>query len=627
MAAVEATHEAVDVPVATFDEHPRFVGVDLFCGGGGFSLGFTRALVAHYRDVIAEEAGLHPDDVVLDDPAVEAWLEANVLIVAVNHWDRAVETYAANHPWAVVHNAKVQALHPPAAITIEVDGELVTPRVDALIAGPSCIPWSKANGGMAKDDQLRMSPEHVKHWLYLLRPDQFLLENVEGFRKMGPIYIDNGERKMKKDGSVFDDWVGTLRTYGYTIDWETFYACDYGDPQSRKRLFVMGRLNFEPAWPTPTHGSDPGDDTEPYRTAAEIIDWSDPGLSLWSRDLEHPDVHTTLKYTTMQRVAEGIRRHCDDRLEPFADALEGIGRVTQKDVEDRGVDPEAYTDIETLREQAVQVEQAERVADRRDEPFLVEGPAPAIEEWPVSDDAENYGLCVPYILGQQGGAVARDATEEPVPAVATEGYIRLFQPETFVLPRNQRQRDHFSNGAYDPEDRPFQTVTAHNHDGHLVATTPYMIPYYGERDGQAPRTHDIEEPHPSVTATGSQPGLINPFLVEYYGQSTAADVEEPLPTVTTKDRHALIVPELYPWGLDLRYRMLQPRELALAQGFPEGYQFEASTKEDHTKLIGNAVPVNLAESLCRTLLEPTDTPTLNRFGDGPQPAAEEVADD
>lgn len=69
-------------------------------------------------------------------------------------------------------------------------------------------------------------------------------------------------------------------------------------------------------------------------------------------------------------------------------------------------------------------------------------------------------------------------------------------------------------------------------------------------------------------------------------------------------------------------------ELKLAQGFPEDYELVADTKGDRTKLIGNAVPVGLAHSLCRTLLAPTDAPTLNHYAEGPEPAAEPgVADD
>jgi DNA (cytosine-5)-methyltransferase 1 len=114
-------------------------------------------------------------------------------------------------------------------------------------------------------------------------------------------------------------------------------------------------------------------------------------------------------------------------------------------------------------------------------------------------------------------------------------------------------------------------------------------------------------------------------LVNYTGET--ADPEAPLPTVTTTETLALCIPECYPWGLDVRYRMLKPIELARAQGFPDDYEFAASTKRTHTELIGNAVPVGLAEALCETLLDPTDSPILNNYAEGPHPAAEGGASD
>lgn len=79
-------------------------------------------------------------------------------------------------------------------------------------------------------------------------------------------------------------------------------------------------------------------------------------------------------------------------------------------------------------------------------------------------------------------------------------------------------------------------------------------------------------------------------------------IKAPLPTVTTRDRFAPVVPEHSPYGLDIRFRMLQPRELAQAMGFPEGYNF-AGNKTETVEQIGNAVPVNLAKTLVQALLE------------------------
>jgi len=565
----------------------RLTVADLFCGGGGFSTGFLWAVVDRNREAIATATGLDADEITPTHPAVQGWLAEHVRLVAVNHWDPAVETYRANHEWATVHNAKVQSLYPPDAV----DGH----DVDALIAGPSCLPWTKAGGGVAKDDQKRMSPRHVAHWIELLRPDQFLLENVQGFRRWGPIEIVDSEPEPTKDGSLFEDWLGTLRALGYTVDWRTCVAADYGDPQTRKRLFVQGRLEYEPAWPAPTHSEDGAElETESWRPAAEIIDWSDPGRSLWTRDRDHPRVHTPPSATTLARIAQGVRRYCDERLDPFADAIADL----------------TPADIERLRETAVPASDAATAAHEREKPFLVAGARRQADAEPA-----ECGLCVPYVLGQQSGAVARDATTTPASSVTTDGFLRVFSPEAFVLPRNQRQRGDFSNGARDPDAEPLHTVTAQNHDGHLVA--PYLVPFYGERPGQAPRTHDIKAPLPSVPASKVPAGLCEPFLRVYNGNSDVAPIDAPCPSVTATDRLALCVPACYPWGLDIRFRLLKPVELKQAQGFPADYELAADTKDDRTTLIGNAVPVGMARALSRALLAPTERPTLAKFGEPP----------
>jgi DNA (cytosine-5)-methyltransferase 1 len=260
----------------------------------------------------------------------------------------------------------------------------------------------------------------------------------------------------------------------------------------------------------------------------------------------------------MERIAAGIRNNCADSLSGFADVIETLGA----------------DDVEALQEDIVHVDDLEAALNQREDPFLVHGPTTVPED---PRDVEQAELCVPMIMGQHSNAVAKDATQSPTPTIAKRGAIHHFTPDPFVLPRNGSQRGLHSNPAYDPKSRPLHTVTAKNHDGHLVA----------------------------------------PFLIEYYGQSSDQPIDEPLPTVTTKDRHALIVPELYPWGLDIRYRMLQPRELKAAQGFPDDYHI-VGNKTETTKQIGNAVPVSVAKSLCKQLLLPSDQPTISNFESGDQ---------
>jgi DNA (cytosine-5)-methyltransferase 1 len=89
--------------------------------------------------------------------------------------------------------------------------------------------------------------------------------------------------------------------------------------------------------------------------------------------------------------------------------------------------------------------------------------------------------------------------------------------------------------------------------------------------------------------------------VKFYGAGEGADsIHDSLSTVTAKDRFALCIPSIG-IALDIRFRMLQPHELAAAMSFPKDYEFTGN-REARVKQIGNAVPLLTARALCRSLL-------------------------
>ncbi|WP_254921715.1 DNA cytosine methyltransferase [Halorubrum sp. Ea1] len=460
--------------------------VDLFCGAGGTLEGLSQAC---------------------DDLSVE------LQVTAVNHWETAIETHKRNHPNGDHHVSKVEELHPPDVV--EEDG------VDVLIASPECTHFSVARGGKPVNEQKRASPWHVLDWVEKLRPENVLLENVRELKSWGPVDDDGN---ATRNGEIFETWINAFHALGYSVDWRVLNAADYGDPTTRKRLFVVGRRGRRASFPEPTH-SDGDDELPDWRPAAEVIDWSDAGESLWQRD-------RPLVNNTMQRIAEGIRQHCDERLEPFADAVGELGKE----------------DVAAMQEDVVDAGEVHGIVEERCEPFLVKyygtSTAKPVDEPmdTVTAQGGKYALCEPYLLGQQSGATARSVLDDPVPTVATRGAIGLYNPTTFVLPRNGSRGGLHSNATYEPGEQPLHTVTARNQDGHLVS----------------------------------------PFLIEYYGNGQSNAVDGPLPTVTTRDRFALVVPEAFPYGLDIRFRMLQPRELAAAMGFPPDYEF-AGNKTETTK--------------------------------------------
>jgi len=640
-------------------DHSPIRAVDLFCGAGGLSWGLVQAL----WDVAVKAE--HETEAVLDQ-----WID----LVGINHWERAIETHQANHPWARHFHDDIRNVKPR-----EVFDER-DPDVKILSGGIECTHWAAARGGKPVSEQKRMPAWDFLTWVQKLRPEHVLVENVPEFADWGKIDSDG---TPTRDGEVFDEWINALHALGYSVDWDVLNAADYGDATSRKRLFILASRSGTPTFPEPTR-SEEDDDLPSRRAAAEIIDWSDPGGSIWTRDL-HDARKKPLKNSTMQRIAEGVRCHCDDRFAPFADILENIGR----------------DNVKRLREQPIPAEYAATAARVFDEPFLVAcdgsavGATPSLTKYygrssarqvdepidTITSGGLKYGLCVPQLLGQHSNSIARDVTERPTPTVATRGKIQLVDPQAYLLrqqsggvpasvddpmptvsgagaiakvdshplimPRNGPHRGLHSNPLYEPHEKPLHTVTAKNTDGYLVTpalvryshggatlrvdasmptiaterggvfalSSPYLCPLYNGRVGQRPRTRRIDRPLMTVPASKSPAGLARPlvraFLDDYEGP--ADDVDDPLGTITSRDRFALVVPELYPWGFDVRYRMLQPRELKRAQGFPEDYKIHGN-KTETTKQIGNAVPVNIAQSLVESLLAETN-PALTDFLD------------
>jgi DNA (cytosine-5)-methyltransferase 1 len=180
--------------------------------------------------------------------------------------------------------------------------------------------------------------------------------------------------------------------------------------------------------------------------------------------------------------------------------------------------------------------------------------------------------------------------------------------------------------------QPLPTITAKGQHLGLVVPDPFIVPAnYGERPGQKPRCHSIDSPLPTVVGSNthalvepfiiacnhgkddsrsyslSRPfptvttidawGIVDPFIVKYNGTAKGAySLDEPLDTIATRDRFGLVEQ----CGLDIRFRMLKPHELACAHSM-DGYDF-AGTREAIVKQIGNGVPRRMAKALCMSLL-------------------------
>lgn len=254
--------------------------VDNFAGGGGASTGIEAALG-------------RPVD------------------IAINHDPIALATHEVNHPHTRHYCESVWDIDPRKACGQQ--------PVALAWFSPDCRHFSKAKGGTPVSPRVRGLAWVVLRWAATVRPRVIILENVEEFRTWGPLrkQEDGTYRPCeKRRGQTFRSFVNALKRQGYQVDSRELRACDYGAPTIRKRLFIIARCDGQPTWwPAPTHG-DPASQAvkqrqlKPWKTAADIIDWSLRCPSIFERARPLADA-------TCRRIAEGIRRFVVENPKPF----------------------------------------------------------------------------------------------------------------------------------------------------------------------------------------------------------------------------------------------------------------------------------------------------------------------
>ena len=153
----------------------------------------------------------------------------------------------------------------------------------------------------------------------------------------------------------------------------------------------------------------------------------------------------------------------------------------------------------------------------------------------------------------------------------------------------------YGNSTAESIKKPLSTISCSG--AHHMLIQPF-ITAIGQTSAKQ-RNRKLTEPL-STICTKQEHCLVKPMLVQYYGNGHAVSLSDPIPTLTTKDRYALVNPEHS--NYELGFRMLQPKELAAATGFPSDYKF-TGTKVEVVKQIGNAVPPNFAKAIFGQILK------------------------
>lgn len=532
---------------------------DLFCGGGGFSTGIGAA---------CQRLGHGSTDT-----------------VAVNHWKIAAETYRRNHPKARVLCTGLDTINPT--------NEVPKGRLNLLAASPECTDHSNARGGKPCSDQRRSSAWLILKWLQELYVESVLIENVHEFEDWGPLGA-NGRPLKSMRGQLFQQFIASLKALGYNVEWRSrLNSANYGAYTARERLFVMARRgkNRRIIWPDATHAVDADVQIDMFshkakwRAAREIIDWSLPSQSIFLR--KRP-----LARSTLERIAAGLRKFGGKNADPFLVVLRN--HMDAQSIDGPIPTLTAGGNHVGLCQPFIIPQFGDAVARSVDRPLGT-----------ITTTSRGIGLCQPFIVpffGERDGQSPRcHDINAPLPTVTGHGAGGLVEPfivnmehgKAFIVPTAHGLTKDGGRRVYSV-DRPMPTITTADAWG---VVEPYLIEYRGNHAGRDDGHHRVR---PLDQDTSNRFGLVEPFIVSYYGTTNVSRVDEPLPTCTTKPRFGLV--ELRPGVyMDIHFRMLQWQELAMAMGFPPGYDF-AGTRDQKVMQIGNAVECNVAEALAISAL-------------------------
>lgn len=611
-----------------FDEE---LVVDLFAGGGGASRGLAEA----YRE---------PD-------------------VAVNHDPIAIAVHRANHPHTEHFECDV----------FEVDPVLATRGrpVGVLWASPDCRHHSKASGGKPRSKRVRGLAWVVTKWAALTRPRIIHLENVEEFADWGPLV---NERPCKaRKGLTFRRWVRKLQRLGYAVEWRELIAADYGAPTIRKRLYVIARCDGRPiAWPAPTH-SKKGGALPTWRAAAECIDFSIEARSIFDRPRPlKPNTFRRVARGAGRFVinnpkpfivpfrgsspAHHSTHSIDNPLSVVSAGGTHHGLVAPVLTEFANASTQrTWTPTEPLRTQMAQVKGGHFAVAAAHLTAFGENAIGSDLDDPSQTalaGATRFGLASAHLMHMtHHGGDRSTSIDDPARTVtaANRGEQALVSAVMIQAAHGEGRPggvQRWGIGSKSADD-PLGTTTASGSGGHAVMCA------WMEQANTGRIGHPMPSPVSTITQRGTQQRVVTAYMVKFYSQGGQwQGCAEPMHTTTTKARMGLVevihvpgdalapdtlakarkcaaflheyLPEQFPelvdmimldgWIIvDFTLRMLTPRELARAQGFPESYildrglfeTFKGSgvyvwkpvTKTDQVRLIGNSVCPDVAKAI------------------------------
>jgi DNA (cytosine-5)-methyltransferase 1 len=564
--------------------------VDNFAGGGGASTGIEIAT-------------------------------GRLVALAVNHDPAAILMHKTNHPYTEHFQASVWDIDPVAVCRSR--------PVGLAWFSPDCKHFSKAKGAALVDRKIRGLAWITLRWAAKVRPRVIILENVEEFQTWGP--VRKGKPVKKLAGTTFRKFIDQLTELGYTVEYRELIAADYGAPTSRKRFYMVARCDGKPiVWPKPTHSKTGADGLPKWRSAAEIIDWSLPCPSVFATKTEIMDRYglkavRPLAKNTMRRIIRGVDKFTIRSGKPF---------IVQQKFQN------AAQNIEKPLTTVTAVG-AHELCKPLLAPVTVTNTSNSVGGTvgaPVHTvtTAGNQMLVTPSLAecNHSGGGHIAPVTDahKTITAKHTGGIVA-----PALIQYHTEQTEHVRASGLGT---PIHTVDASNRYGLTCAN---LVEYY-----TCGRPLDVQEPMHTVTSHDRE-AVVAAHVVKFKGDNLGHGADEPMQTVTTSagefavckaylakmrsgddlghwpeirallnefcgyalaDDDVLLLEiggALY-YIADIGLRMLSPRELYNAMGFPpdyiidrdyEGHEYKKSAQ---VARCGNAVCPPVASALVRVNL-------------------------
>lgn len=492
--------------------------------------------------------------------------------IAINHDPDAIAMHQANHPFTEHFRENVWDIDPVKICAGR--------KVGLAWFSPDCKHFSRAKGGKPVSKNIRGLAWVAVKWAATVKPRVIMLENVPEFQTWCRIGKD-GQPDFKHKGENFRSFVHALQHLGYEVKWKELKACDYGAPTIRKRFFLVARCDGQPiVFPKAEYGKGKG--LKPYRTAAECIDWSVPCKSIFGRK-------KPLAENTMKRIAKGLDKFTIKAAQPY-----------------------------------IMVNNFENTPCGMDEPVRT-----------VTTGNRNF-LTVPSISKYFGGVTGSEMTE-PMPTVTAIDHNAVIAP-SLIQYHSETSGSEVRGQALN---EPIMTV-----DGspRYALTAAHIVKYYSGDDNYS----SVNDPLHTIT-TKERNALVESHLCVLRRNEDGRTINEPLPTITTSGAHFAEVRtrivkcsgtmDIGNWEeiramlnsycgytmqndeillltingedyfiSDIGMRMLEPRELYKAQGFPPDYIIDKDCngkeypRSKQVARCGNAVPPPFAEALVRANL-------------------------